>query len=719
MPEIELIIKGTSEPYVKSAREAQQATQQMHNTVEKGHKREKGLIEDIEEELKKMQEARRKAYRIEDIEKYNKKIAEATKDLQEYNKIGITAEKQTQSLSKTIGKWALSLGGAAAALKILKDAFLQTVQGMNLFNSAGAVTSQVLNDIVSGAGMSISKMRDAIIAQKELNDLRLRSYAEGVEVAKLNREYQELYAKAIDQTLSKTEQLETIDAALEKHNQAITVQMRNVADEYDIVKKKLELQPTNEKVIKQYYALITELNNLDAQRDSETKRLQSLRSGIIANQEREFWDSIHNGLQKAADEENAIIEEANRKRLQQQEDFQKLSLKLIDDYDKMVIDSLEGVDKLRAERAYSLKQLDAFRAQLKELGTLTTEQEEMFRKLGEDVQKIFLEGLKEEVPTVDTKNLFSDLVDKMIPKEGLQQDIIPQKDELTSIWQILGIDPDSDKGKEQMDAIQEAADTVKGVIDDVFDKRVENSRRERELLDNQIQETQNALELEVALMQEGYANNVAAKQKELEELKKQRATALVEEEKALRAQQTMDRISQGVALTSSVANILKSFTKLGPIGLGLAAVAIGTLYTIFATAKAKAAQVTTMAKGGSGDRYGLVSGKLHSQGGEKFLDHVEVERGEAFGVLSREATSKYGNVFHKMVASFNKDQMPEFIPQPVSNSVTVENNGPNTRLDRLIGEQRRLNEQMNGMTRVSAAGTKRIIQRGKNLRIIG
>ena len=49
------------------------------------------------------------------------------------------------------------------------------------------------------------------------------------------------------------------------------------------------------------------------------------------------------------------------------------------------------------------------------------------------------------------------------------------------------------------------ADTVKGIIDDVFDKRVENAQRERELLDNQIQETQNALELEVALMQEGYA----------------------------------------------------------------------------------------------------------------------------------------------------------------------------------------------------------------------
>ena len=71
------------------------------------------------------------------------------------------------------------------------------------------------------------------------------------------------------------------------------------------------------------------------------------------------------------------------------------------------------------------------------------------------------------------------------------------------------------------------------------------------------------------------------------------------------------------------------------------------------------------------------------------------------------------------MVAFNKDQMPEFIPQPVSNSVTVENNGPNTRLDRLIGEQRRLNEQMNGMDKGEYAGTKRIIQRGKNLRIIG
>jgi len=162
-------------------------------------------------------------------------------------------------------------------------------------------------------------------------------------------------------------------------------------------------------------------------------------------------------------------------------------------------------------------------------------------------------------------------------------------------------------------------------------------------------------------MEEGFANNVETKRQELEELKKQREKALVEEEAAIKRQQTMEKISQTVSLISSAANILKTFTKLGPVGLVLAAAAIGTLYTIFANAKSKANASTKLEEGGSGTDYGMVIGRRHTQGGERFLDHVEVEQGEQWGVLSRKAAGKYGEVFHNMVSSFNKDQMPEIL----------------------------------------------------------
>ena len=39
----------------------------------------KGLIEDIEDSIKQLEESRRKAWKAEDIEKYNQKIATAKK----------------------------------------------------------------------------------------------------------------------------------------------------------------------------------------------------------------------------------------------------------------------------------------------------------------------------------------------------------------------------------------------------------------------------------------------------------------------------------------------------------------------------------------------------------------------------------------------------------------------------------------------------------------
>lgn len=57
-------------------------------------------------------------------------------------------------------------------------------------------------------------------------------------------------------------------------------------------------------------------------------------------------------------------------------------------------------------------------------------------------------------------------------------------------------------------------------MEDVFDRRVEIAERERELLDTRVQELQNELDIEARLMEEGYASNVDAKRKELEEVKK-------------------------------------------------------------------------------------------------------------------------------------------------------------------------------------------------------
>ncbi len=56
-----------------------------------------GLIEDIEESLKKWEAAKRKATSVDEIEKYNKKIAEGKLNLQEYQKAGLSAIKKVNA----------------------------------------------------------------------------------------------------------------------------------------------------------------------------------------------------------------------------------------------------------------------------------------------------------------------------------------------------------------------------------------------------------------------------------------------------------------------------------------------------------------------------------------------------------------------------------------------------------------------------------------------
>ena len=87
------------------------------------------------------------------------------------------------------------------------------------------------------------------------------------------------------------------------------------------------------------------------------------------------------------------------------------------------------------------------------------------------------------------------------------------------------------------------------------------------------------------------------------------------------------------------------------------------------------------------------------------------------GILSRPASEKYGKVFHELVNSFNKDEMPQFAP--VSNNVRVENSGPNSRLDRVISEQRKLNESLMKQSVITQVGGKKVIKTGNKVRIVG
>lgn len=700
-----------------SIRDTQKAQQELSTETEKGLKRENGLIEDIEKSIKELEEARRKAWKIEDIEKYNQKIATAKREMKEYETVGVKANeniaKSTDKLGgaldgavKKFGLAALAIGAITKVTKSMVEAFKDTVFGLNLMTTAGEVWNQLVYNLVTAHNDLGTSLASALAVGKQINELRKEERVYLVENSKLQADYQKLYFESVDRTKSEPERLNKINEALTVHNQLIDNQIKETQDQLAIVALQLVSRPKSNKLLKEEAELMAKLNTIESQRFSQTKRLETQRTSIE--------EELANKSVQAA-------EELAQKRIKRQEDFEKLSLKLTQDYDKSIIESLEGADKLRAQRDFSLQQLDIFRMQILALGEMTPEMEKKFQMLALNIRNEFAKAMVEymKIPPEQKAAISNAILSGMPNLPGIQKSFIetlPEGEEFDfSIWDKLGL---SDEDKEDaLGALREGADAITGIIDDIFQQRVDDTERRRDLLDTQIAETQRSLELEMELMQEGYANNVDAKRAEVEELSKLRQQALLDEEAAIKKQKAFDTILQVTNLITASSEIFKALSKIPIVGIPLAITTIATMFGAFIAAKAKATSATQLAEGGSGDEVGMITGKRHSQGGERFLDHVEVESGESWGVLSRPASEKYGKVFHEIVNSFNKDQMPQFAP--VSNNVRVENSGPNSRLDKVITEQKRLNENLLKQSFITQVGGKRVVKQGNKVRIIG
>ena len=128
MAKIELEIVADNSQYITKTKEVETATASMQEKVQQGTKRQKGLIEDTVEALKKFEQQRNKAYTIEGVEKYNKKIAEAKQTLEEYNKAGV---EQT----KTQDKQKKSNNEIMTGLKRMAATYLTITAAIKAFNA--------------------------------------------------------------------------------------------------------------------------------------------------------------------------------------------------------------------------------------------------------------------------------------------------------------------------------------------------------------------------------------------------------------------------------------------------------------------------------------------------------------------------------------------------------------------------------------------------------
>lgn len=591
------------------------------------------------------------------------------------------------------------------------------------------VNEEIINNIRSAKAFDQNKesMKEYQRLIKELAEAE-----QGVPVRELIGEVWIETSRKIDTT--KVDQLKAAIAA-------IPPEVRNMSETFEEWGNITD--PIRNRVVAAYDAIGKKQNEI-SQSTIRANTMMELSSAMLAKEEEKTLTERQKALEK-------FIEE---------------TAKLRDQYEQDQIEQLTGVERIRAEQEFELRQVQLLEDHLRELGDLTEEHYKYLDGLRASANlrakrairveqqteldywndfygKAIAERMKfydfREELDIKTAELAGELTERKeleIQKKWLQARLdlikeskdpelraraeildadialIQQKidgiDASVNIWDKLGFNDD------QKEALQGAVNDTIDVLDQIFDARVQDAQRTRELLDTQVSETQRALEAEMQLMQAGYANNVDAKRKELEELKKQREKALKDEEKAIKAKRQLETVTQTISMITAAAETFKAFP--GPL-LPIAIATVAAMFAAFAAAKVKAAAATKLAEGGVGTETGMITGRSHAQGGEPFLKHVEVERGEMFGVLNRHASRKYGKAFTEIVNNFNRDNLV-IDRSDMVNNVVVDVNQTNERLDKVEYQLIRLNRHFADRSDVRDMGDVRIEKKGNRTRII-
>ncbi len=694
MDEVEIRLVTNNSQAVKGIRQVAEESKKTSASVESANQKQKRSVEDLNKAIKDLFETQKKGFSTtKQVEDYTKQMEDLKNELDDVTKSNNELEDSQKKVEKTgggllksVGNWAAGFVSLTAIIGLLKKAFLETEAGLRTFNTIGAVTKQILYGMVTGDKLLLSGIILSVKANNELEKQRIQQRKNIVEIAKAQRVYDELYFESSKQTKTGAERLTILNQAMIQHELLMDKKIKNAKDELYGIELLLAARPEETELLDAHARKLAEIEGLEGDRVSETRRLEAQRTGII----KEELDKRKNKL----------------------EEYNKTALKLLDDYDKSNIESLKGTEKLKAIRDFGIKQIYELRIQLAKLGTVTKEQDAIFEKLSTNVWKAFYEGMaKEGKPTPEQKTAISKALLGGVKKLSNELDdynvVTPTKETEFSVWSLIGINVEEDEGQKMVDNFKTAANEIYDVIDSINDKRVEDTQRNRELLETQISELESELETEAELYAAGYASNVEAKKKELEDVKKQREVALKTEEEALKKQRNLDSIQQASSLLTASANMFKGWSTIPFVGQVLAIAAIGAMLVAFAATRKQVNETTKLAKGAHGE----ITGKLHSEGGERFLDHIEVEQGEKWGVLSRPASRKYGRIFENMVDSFNKDKL--MIPDAISNNnILVENTGPNKRLDEVNHNLKRMSAKED----TQIIGNVMIIRKGNRTR---
>lgn len=284
------------------------------------------------------------------------------------------------------------------------------------------------------------------------------------------------------------------------------------------------------------------------------------------------------------------------------------------------------------------------------------------------------------------------------------------------IYGLFGLNLDDD----QKEAISTSVSFAIEQLNSFLDAKVQAADAAVSAADKEVDASQRRLDAELEARANGYANNVAMAQKELDVAKKNQEKALKEQQKAQKAQAAIQTIQQIGNLVTASALIWSQ------LGFPFAIPAIAIMWGSFAAAKIKAAQLSKSANAGGSESYGdgtveLLAGGSHQSGDDVDLGtkpdgtRRRAEGGEFFAVINKRNSRRFRRIIPDVINSLNRGTFAQkYINAYNTDGVNVtvqQNNAPDLR--DLKNDVREIKEQNRRRRYVDGNGN--VIEVYKNL----
>jgi hypothetical protein len=282
------------------------------------------------------------------------------------------------------------------------------------------------------------------------------------------------------------------------------------------------------------------------------------------------------------------------------------------------------------------------------------------------------------------------------------------------IYDLVGLKLDDDAKQ----AISDSVGFSIGQLKEILDAQLQIKEQALQAAQEEKDAAKSRLDAEIEARNNGYANDVATAQKELDLAKRKEEKALREKQKAQRATQALDTLQQTSSLITASAEIWKALAGIPVVGIGLAIAGVSTMWGSFAAAKIKAREATRTEYGEGGMEF--LMGGSHQSGNDIDMGTTpdgrqrRAEGGEAFAIFNKTSTRKYRRALPGIIKSINNGTFEsKYLNAFGSDGISIQVGSAGFNSRQLESDVREIREQ--GKKRYIINGNGQMVESYKNL----